>query len=80
MEEHPVDTLYRRGLSIGISTDTRGVTANSLTEEYEALASTFGWTLHDFGRINRYALEAAFASDDVKESLVAELDEAYPAP
>lgn len=80
MEAHPVDTLYRQGISIGISTDTRGVTANTLTEEYEALQKTFGWTLADFSRVNRYALEAAFASDDVKESLVAQLDEAYPAP
>jgi adenosine deaminase len=80
MEAHPVDTLYRQGISLGISTDTRGVTANSLTEEYEVLEKTFGWTLADFGRVNRYALEAAFASHDVKESLVAQLDEAYPAP
>jgi adenosine deaminase len=80
IDAHPVDTLYRRGVSVGISTDTRGVTANSLTEEYEVLEKTFGWTLGDFGRVNRYALEAAFASDDVKESLVAQLDEVYPAP
>jgi adenosine deaminase len=80
MDAHPVDTLYRQGISLGISTDTRGVTANSMTEEYEALQETFGWTVADFGRINRYALEAAFASDDVKEALVAQLDEAYPAP
>jgi adenosine deaminase len=80
MDAHPVDALYRRGVSLGISTDTRGVTANSLTEEYEALEKTFSWKLGDFGRVNRYALEAAFASDEVKESLVAQLDEAYPAP
>jgi adenosine deaminase len=79
LAEHPVDTLYRRGVSLGISTDTRGVTANSLTEEYEALQQTFGWTLADFGRVNRNALEAAFASDDVKETLIALLDDAYPA-
>jgi adenosine deaminase len=77
--EHPVDRLYRQGVRLGISTDTRGVTANSLTEEYETLRDTFGWTIEDFGRVNRYALDAAFASDDVKESLAALLDEAYPA-
>lgn len=76
---HPVDALHRRGVSVGISTDTRGVTANSLTEEYEALRDTFGWTLDDFGRVNRDALDAAFAADDVKENLAALLDEAYPA-
>jgi adenosine deaminase len=74
---HPVDVLYRRGVSLGISTDTRGVTANSLTDEYEVLMGTFGWTVKDFYQVNRNALDAAFASDEVKTSLMALLDEAY---
>ena len=78
MEDHPVDRLYRRGVSVGISTDTRGVTANSLTEEYETLQRVFGWTLEDFGRVNRYALEAAFIDDEVRDTLAGLLDEAYP--
>lgn len=78
LNQHPVDALYRRGVRLGISTDTRGVTATSLTKEYETLQTTFGWTLEDFGRVNRYALEASFASEEIKGSLAAELDEAYP--
>lgn len=79
IEDHPVDRLFRRGVSLGISTDTRGVTANSLTEEYETLQRVFGWTLEDFGRVNRDALAAAFIDDDeVRETLAALLDEAYP--
>lgn len=78
IESHPLDTLYRRGVSLGISTDTRGVTANSMTDEYEVLLGTFGWSLDDFYRINRNALEASFASDEVKATLAALLDEAYP--
>jgi adenosine deaminase len=76
--EHPVDTLYRRGVRLSISTDTRGVTANSLSEEYEALSSSFNWTLQDFGRVNRYALDAAFIGGDTKASLAEALDAAYP--
>jgi adenosine deaminase len=79
IEDHPVDRLYRRGVSLGISTDTRGVTATSLTEEYEVLQREFGWTLEDFGRVNRYALAAAFVDDEVREGLAGLLDEAYPA-
>lgn len=79
IDDHPVDRLYRRGVSVGISTDTRGVTANSLTEEYETLQQAFGWTLEDFGRVNRYALEAAFVDDEVRGRLAGLLDEAYPA-
>jgi adenosine deaminase len=79
IEDHPVDRLYRRGVSLGISTDTRGVTATSLTEEYEVLQREFGWTLEDFGRVNRYALAVAFVDDEVRETLAGLLDEAYPA-
>lgn len=78
MEDHPVDRLYRRGVSVGISTDTRGVTANSLTEEYEVLQRTFGWGLEDFGQVNRYALAAAFVDDEMRERLAELLDAAYP--
>ncbi len=79
IEHHPVDQLFRRGVRLGISTDTRGVTANSLTEEYETLQRVFGWTLDDFGRVNRDALAAAFIDDDeTREALAALLDEAYP--
>ena len=79
MEDHPVDRLHRLGVSVGISTDTRGVTASSLTEEYETLQRVFGWTLEDFGRMNRNALAVAFVEDEVRETLAALLDEAYPA-
>ncbi len=79
IEHHPVDRLFRMGVSVGISTDTRGVTANSLTEEYETLQRVFGWTPDDFGRVNRDALAAAFIDDDeTREALAALLDEAYP--
>lgn len=79
IEHHPVDQLFRKGVSLGISTDTRGVTANSLTEEYETLRRVFGWTLADFGRMNRDALAAAFIDDnETREVLAALLDEAYP--
>lgn len=79
MADHPVDRLFRKGVSLGISTDTRGVTANSLTEEYATLQAVFGWTLRDLGKMNRDALEAAFIDDDdVREGLTALLDEAYP--
>lgn len=78
IEDHPVDRLFRKGVSVGISTDTRGVTANSLTEEYETLQRVFGWTLEDFGKVNRDALAAAFVDDEVRGTLAALLDEAYP--
>jgi adenosine deaminase len=77
LAEHPVDRLYRAGVPIGISTDTRAVTNTRLTLEYEQLRDVFGWTKADFAAVNRNALDAAFASDAVKQRLTTRLDEAY---
>ena len=77
LAEHPVDRLYRAGVPVGISTDTRAVTDVRLTREYERLRDTFGWTLDDFAAVNRNALAASFAKDDVKVRLAAVLDQAY---
>ena len=80
LEAHPVDRLYRAGVPVGISTDTRAVTDVRLTQEYERLMTTFGWTLADLGTVNRNALDAAFAPEHVKRRLAALLDAAYSAP
>jgi adenosine deaminase len=77
LREHPVDRLFRAGVRVGISTDTRAVTDVRLTQEYERLRDTFGWTLADFARVNRDALAAAFAPDEVKARLATVLDAAY---
>lgn len=76
-ESHPVDRLYRAGVPVGISTDTRAVTDISLTREYDRLRDTFGWKLDDFATVNRAALDAAFAAPEVKTRLAAILDRAY---
>jgi adenosine deaminase len=75
--EHPVDRLYRAGVPVGISTDTRAVTDVRLTQEYERLRDVFGWTLADLRQANLNAIAAAFASDDVKQHLTTIIDEAY---
>ncbi|MEQ7127199.1 adenosine deaminase [Actinopolymorpha sp. B11F2] len=65
-ESHPVDRLRRAGVRVGISTDTRAVTDVRLRQEYERLAATFDWTSGDFAQVNRNALDAAFATPEVK--------------
>ena len=42
--EHAVDELYRAGVPLSISTDTRTITNITLTEEYRNLEQHFGWT------------------------------------
>ena len=77
-QSHCIDTLYREGLSLGISTDNRTLTPITLTREYEKLESVFGWQKADFLRCNLYALDAAFLPPAVKtalrQRLIAEYD------
>ena len=77
LDAHPIDQLYRAGVPVSVSTDTRAVTDVRLTQEYDRLRETFRWTLADFAAINRHALDAAFASNEVKQRLAATLDRAY---
>jgi adenosine deaminase len=75
--EHPVDSLYRSGVPLGISTDTRMITNISLSEEYGRLQDHFGWGKNEFLACNLEALRAAFVEDSVKRSLSLMLKEAY---
>jgi adenosine deaminase len=72
--DHPIDALYRAGVSLGVSTDCRAVTDIDLEREYERLRAAFGWTDADLERCNRAALAASFAPADVRERAAARLD------
>jgi adenosine deaminase len=68
-EDHPIDRLYRAGVSLNVNTDTRTLNPVTLTGEYEGLRRVFGWGAEDFLKTNLMAVEAAFAEDTVKETL-----------
>jgi adenosine deaminase len=75
--DHPIDRLYRAGVSLGVNTDTRGVTDTTLTHEYMLLAEHFGWTAADFLRVNVDALAASFAPKGIKDKLAERLRREY---
>jgi adenosine deaminase len=74
-EDHPIDRLYRAGISLNVNTDTRMLNPVTLTGEYEGMARVFGWGTEDFLKTNLMGVEAAFASDEVKESLRRRVEE-----
>jgi adenosine deaminase len=76
-EEHPIDRLYRAGVSLNVNTDTRMLNPVTLTGEYEGLRRVFGWGSRDFLKTNLMGLEAAFASGDVKERVRRKVVEGY---
>lgn len=74
---HPVDSLYRSGVPLGISTDTRTITNASLSQEYKRLREHFGWGEPEFLSCNLEAVRAAFVEDPVKAALSQKLREDY---
>jgi adenosine deaminase len=67
--EHAVNDLYRAGVPLSISTDTRTITNITLTEEYRNLAEHFGWTSAELAACNEAAVEAAFVEESIKREL-----------
>ena len=75
--DHPVDRLYREGISVGINTDTRGVSHVTLAKEYSRLAAVFGWRKADMLTCNLNALEAALIPPGLKAPLKETLMQGY---
>jgi adenosine deaminase len=67
--EHAVDKLYRAGVPLSISTDTRTITNITLNEEYRNLEEHFRWTAEDLLASNRAAIDAAFVEEPTKSKL-----------
>ena len=67
--DHPIDFLFKSGVSVGINTDGRTLVNVTLTDEYKKLATTFGWEAEDFYQCNVNALSHAFISNSEKEKL-----------
>ena len=76
-KDHPIDGLYKAGVSLNVNTDTRTITNITLNKEYEKLQTTFGWTIKDFYNCNINALNAAFIPEELKNMLKEKLYKAY---
>jgi adenosine deaminase len=76
-DAHPIARFAAAGVSTGINTDARTNTNTTLTQEYERLAATFGWTARDFLARNLDMVEAAFTDEATKERLRDQLIEGW---
>jgi adenosine deaminase len=69
MAEHPIDRLYRAGVSLNVNSDSRMLTPTTLTREYESLKRTFSWGGQELLSTNLMGLDVAFADERVKQNL-----------
>jgi adenosine deaminase len=75
--DHPIDRLYKLGLSLGVNTDARTITNTTLNEEYEKLHHFFAWDKEHFLHCNLEALRAAFLPETTRQQLMIQLQERY---
>ena len=77
LRDHPVDRLYRGGISLSINTDSRTITDTTLSREYQELEQTFHWSREELLRCNLEAIRAAFLPAEARQRLEAQLMHAY---
>jgi len=75
--DHPIDYLYKKGISLGVNTDARSLVNITLTEEYLKLVDTFGWEIKDLYHCNINALSNAFIPETSKQELKLKLNKDY---
>jgi adenosine deaminase len=76
-QNHPIDQLYKAGVSLSVNTDAPTIVDITLTREYEKLQQVFGWTINNFYTCNKNALKAAFIPEELKHSLLEKLKLGY---
>lgn len=68
-ETHPLAVLFKKGARVTVNTDNLTVLNTSLDKEYE-LCFKMGLTEKDIIQMNNYAIEASFASKELKQELL----------
>jgi len=66
---HPFKRYAELGIPVTINTDNRLMSQIDLTHEMEALQEAFSFTKNDMRRFVESAIDAAFAPDDLKDTL-----------
>ena len=73
IKDHPVDFLFRNGISVSINTDGRTISDTTLNKEYTLLNKNFNWLKNKFFEVNVNAMKASFSSKEIKEKIISEL-------
>lgn len=69
IENHSVNKLYDKGVSLSINTDARTISNVTLKDEYKLLEKIFNWDLDHFNKCNLEAINHSFASEETKATL-----------
>ena len=74
--DHPIQKLRDAGVKVTVSTDDPPFFGTTMTDEFDMLAQTFGWTEDDFKAVNQTALDAAFCDAETRATVAKRLEKA----
>lgn len=77
LEHHPLARLYRRGVSVTISTDDRTVSDTTLSEELARTAATLALEPHELAEIAVNAFRRGFAPAPLRQPLLLAAEQAW---
>ena len=67
--DHPIRSLFDRGVSLSINSDDPGIFDSSIIEDYELCMDHHNFTLQELYDCNKQALSASFLPEVVKEKI-----------
>lgn len=70
LTDHPLAHLMEAGVNCTVSTDDPPFFHTTMTQEYQNLASVFGFDAGVFSELNRAAAKAAFCDEDTRAGLL----------
>ncbi|MFF4287389.1 adenosine deaminase [Streptomyces sp. NPDC001739] len=71
--EHPIDLLRRLGFRVCLNTDNRLVSGTTMTQEFQHLATTFGYGAAELEEFTVNAVKSAFLPFDERTALLNEV-------
>jgi len=77
LDDHPVNRLYRGGVSLSINTDGRTISNVDLSREYKLLQKHFNWKKAEFFHCNIEAIKHSFVKEPIKQKLLDKINNAY---
>lgn len=69
IEEHPIRTLFHKGVLVTLNTDDPLMFGNSLAQEYALLVEKLGFTKHEIQQLILNGISASWLSDNRKKEL-----------
>ncbi|MBK8045833.1 MAG: hypothetical protein IPK16_01050 [Anaerolineales bacterium] len=74
LAHHPFPHLDRMGLRLTVNSDDPALFNTTLVEEFQKLATEFGYAISDLARFTRNAMESSGAPKEIKAAMLNELD------